>query len=111
MKKLFKNYNFEFDKNERKVLLAFCKKLISQLGSQEGADQYRRIFESIINKLNSPENIVKFTKEEKTRLTFSLNENLKFFEKEIKKAWFFKKWLYKSMYGQYRNLVENHFSD
>ncbi len=31
MKKLFSNYNFEFDKNERKLLKTFCGQVLKQV--------------------------------------------------------------------------------
>ena len=30
-KNLFKNYSYEFDKNEKKVLVTFCKQALKQL--------------------------------------------------------------------------------
>jgi len=111
MKKLFKNYDFEFDKNERKILTAFCKKIITQIPSQPGSEQYRKTFESITAKLNSSESVIKFTKDEKTKLLMNLKENINFFEKEIKKSGFIKKWIYKSMHKQYQNLIIKHFDE
>jgi hypothetical protein len=29
----------------------------------------------------------------------------------MKKSWFFKKWLYKSLFKQYDSLLEKHFKD
>jgi len=49
------------------------------------------------------------TKDERTRLKFQLENNLKFIQKQMSKAWFIKKWLYKSMLVQYEKLLENHF--
>ncbi len=37
MKKLFTNYNFEFDKNEKKLLTTFCKQTLNQV---EGDDKF-----------------------------------------------------------------------
>lgn len=110
-KKLFKNYEFEFDKNDKKILTTFCKQVIKQL---EGDQQYFRevkIFNSIVEKLSSTEEKIKLTKEEKTRLVLQLKENVKYLAKEVEKAWFIKKWLVKSMYKQYSNLLNNHFSE
>ncbi len=110
-KKLFRNYNFEFDKNEKKVLLSFCKQVIKQM---EGDNRFIRDiknFDSIINKLSNGEEIIKLTKEEKTKLTIQLRENTNHIKKQLKKSWIIKKWLMKSMYQQYNNLLENHFSD
>lgn len=110
-KKLFRNYELEFDKNEKKILTTFCKQFVSQL---EGNNQFFRelkIFNSIIDKLNSGEDKIKFTKEEKTILTHQLKENVKHITKQMEKAWFIKKWLLRSMYNQYSNLLNNKFSE
>lgn len=111
MKKLFTNYNFEFDKNERRLLVNYCKQAIKQIAGDKRLYAEERAFNSIIDKLNSGTNPVKLTRDEKTRLTHQLEENLKFIKKEIEKAWFFKKWLYKSMLTQYNNVLEKHFRD
>ena len=55
--------------------------------------------------------VVKFTKDEKTRLTHQLKQNLNFMKKEMKKSWFLKKWIYKSLFKQYDNLIEKYFKD
>ena len=86
MKKLFTNYNFDFSKNEKRLISTFLK-------------------------LNSNEEQVKLTKDERTRLKFQLENNLKFIQKQMSKAWFIKKWIYKSMLLQYDNLLENHFKE
>lgn len=109
MKKLFANYNFEFDKNEKKLLINYCKQALKQIAGDKRLFAEERAFNSIIEKLNSGTEIVKLTKDEKTRLTHQLEENVKFINKSIEKAWFFKKWLYKSMLTQYNNLLDNHF--
>jgi hypothetical protein len=95
MKKLFANYNFDFDKNEKKLLINFCK----------------QAFNSIVTKLNQSEGTIKFTKDEKIRLTHQLKQNSDYMKKEMKKSWFFKKWLYKSLFKQYDSLLEKHFKD
>jgi uncharacterized SAM-dependent methyltransferase len=107
-KKLFTNYNFELDKNERKLLSSFCKQALKQL---EGNKEYfgeTRAFNSILGKLNSEEEIIKLTKDEKTRLTHQLKENINHLQKEMKSSWFIKKWMVKSLYKQYDGLYENH---
>ncbi len=107
-KKLFTNYNFEFDKNEKKLLGSFCKQALKQLeGSKEHFGE-ARAFNSIVEKLNSEEEIIKLTKDEKTRLTHQLKENINHLQKEMKSSWFIKKWMVKSLYNQYNNLYENH---
>ena len=68
-------------------------------------------FNSIIEKLKQGNDVVKFTKDEKTRLTHQLKQNSEFMKKEMKKSWFLKKWLYKSIYKQYDSLIEKHFKD
>lgn len=109
MKKLFANYNFEFDKNEKKLLINYCKQALKQVAGDNRLFAEEKAFKSIIEKLNSDSDIVKFTKDEKTRLTHQLEENTKYLKKNMSKAWFFKKWLYKSMLTQYNNILEKHF--
>ena len=104
-KKLFQNYQYEFDKNDKKVLASFSKQALKQM---EGDDRYireERLFNSIIQKLNSPDNQVKFTKEEKTKLTFQLSENIKYLQKKVDSSWFLTKWFYKNMLNQYNNIL------
>jgi hypothetical protein len=49
-KKLFKNYSFEFDKNEIKVLSSFCKQVINQMQGDEKFQPDIRVFNSIMMK-------------------------------------------------------------
>lgn len=109
MKKLFANYNFEFDKNEKKLLTNYCKQVLKQVEGDNRLFAEEKAFKSIIEKLNSGTETVKLTKDEKTRLTHQLEENVKFLKKTMQKAWFFKKWLYKSMITQYNNILDRHF--
>ncbi len=111
MKKLFANYNFEFDKNEKKLLTNFSKQALKQMSGDSKFFAEEKAFNSIIEKLNQGNDVVKFTKDEKTRLTHQLKQNSEFMKKEMKKSWFLKKWLYKSIYKQYDNLIEKHFKD
>lgn len=111
MKKLFSNYNFEFDKNERKLLKTFCNQVLKQVAGDSKFFAEERAFNSIINKLNSDSETVKFTKDEKIRLTNQLKQNVDYIKKQMNKSWFFKKWLYKSLFNQYNNLLEKHFRD
>ena len=111
MKKLFANYNFEFDKNEKKLLINFSKQALKQMSGDSKFFAEEKAFNSIIEKLNEGNDVVKFTKDEKTRLTHQLKQNSEFMKKEMKKSWFLKKWLYKSIYKQYDGLIEKHFKD
>jgi hypothetical protein len=111
MKKLFTNYNFEFDKNEIRLLTTFCKQTLKQTENDNRFFSETKAFNSILDKLNSGENIIKLTKDERTRLVHQLKSNTDYLDKKIKKSWLFKKWLYKSLYTQYENLIENHFKD
>lgn len=111
MKKLFANYNFEFDKNEKKLLINFCKQALKQMSSDDKFFAEEKAFNSIIEKLKQDERTIKFIKDEKIRLTHQLKQNSDFMKKEMKKSWFLKKWLYKSLYKQYDNLLEKHFKD
>jgi hypothetical protein len=109
MKKLFANYNFEFDKNEKKILTNYCKQVLKQVAGDSRLFAEEKAFKSIIEKLNSGAETVKLTKDEKTRLTHQLEENVKFLKKSMEKSWFLKKWLYKSMVNQYSNMLDKHF--
>lgn len=109
MKKLFTNYNLELNKNEKKLLLTFCRQSLKQI---EGDSKYfgeTKAFNSIISKLSTDDDVVKLTRDEKTRLQFQLKQNIDFMKKEIKKSWFLKRWLYKSLQKQYDSLLANHF--
>ena len=108
-KKLFTNYNFEFDNNERKLLTSFCKQALKQIG---GDDQYYgevKVLNSVLEKLNSDSEIIKFTKDERTRISHQLRQNIDYLDKQLKKSWFIKKWFIQSLYNQYSSLFENHF--
>lgn len=111
MKKLFTNYNFEFDKNEKKILKTFCNQNLKQI---EGDNKYFaeiKVFRSLLEKLSSDVEVIKLTKDERTRIKFSIEQNIEHIKKEIKKSWVFKKWLYKSMLVQYESIIDNHFKD
>lgn len=109
MKKLFTNYNFEFNKNEKKLLSSFCKQALKQVGSDDKYFGEVKAFNSILEKLSANSESVKLTKDEKTRLTNNIKQNIDYLKKEMNKSWFFKKWLMKSLYNQYADIYENHF--
>jgi hypothetical protein len=109
-KPLFKNYSYEFDKNEKKILLNFCKQALKQITGDPKFSMELRTFNSLLEKLNA-DGVVKLTKDEKTKLVLQLKENLKHLQANMKKGWFIKRWLYKSMYTQYNNLYLKHFED
>ncbi|NWF87971.1 MAG: hypothetical protein HXY50_00760 [Ignavibacteriaceae bacterium] len=111
MKKLFTNYNFEFDKNEKKLLATFCKQTLKQTESDSKFFAESKAFSAILEKLNSAQYPIKLTKDERTRLEHQLNENVKFIRKEIPKSGFIKKFLYKSMLKQYENILNKHFKN
>lgn len=104
-KKLFQNYEFELDKNEKKVLSNFAKQALKQFEVNDKSIREARIFSSIIAKLNSSEEKVKFTKEEKTNLTYQLNNNLTHLKKKADNAWLITKWFYRNMVNQYQNIL------
>jgi len=104
-KKLFQNYEYELDKNEKKVLSNFAKQALKQFETDDRSVKEVRIFTSIIQKLNSVEEKIKFTKEEKTNLTFQLNNNLTHLKKKADNAWFLTKWFYNNMIKQYQNIL------
>jgi len=108
MKKLFTNYNFDFAKNERKLIASFCKQALKQLDEKQHFGEVKA-FNSIIEKLNTQTESVKLTKDEKIRLANNLKQNIEYIEKQMDKSWFIKKWLMKSLYKQYSGLYENHF--
>ncbi len=108
-KQLFTNYNFEFDKNEKKIVQSFCKQVLKQVQGNNKFFGEEKAFNSILNKINSGEETIKFTKDEKIRFTNQLRQNIDYIKKEMNKSWFIKKWLMKSLNSQYTNLYENHF--
>ncbi|MBZ0199583.1 MAG: hypothetical protein K8H86_06935 [Ignavibacteriaceae bacterium] len=109
MKKLFTNYNFEFNKNEKKLVSTFCKQVLKQTEGDNRFFAENKVFKSILEKLGSGDETIKFTKEERTRLQHQMQENVKHIKKEIGKAGFIKRWLYKSMLKQYEAILEKHF--
>lgn len=109
MKKLFTNYNFDFDKNERKLISSFCKQALRQLGDDNQHYGEIKAFNSVIEKLNTDSETVKLTKDEKIRLSNNLKQNIEYIKKQMDKSWFIKKWLMKSLYNQYSSLYQNHF--
>jgi hypothetical protein len=109
MKKLFTNYNFEFDKNEKKLLTTFSKQVLKQLGTDNKFFAESKAFNSILEKLNASTDSLKLTRDERTRFLNQLNENVKYLKKKMDGSWFIKKWIYKSMYVQYYNILEKHF--
>ena len=111
MKKLFKNYAYEFDKNEAKIITTFCKQAIEQMSGNNDFYKDVKAFESIRDKIAQNPSEVKLTKDEKTRLVHQLTENRKHIKKTLDNSGFLKKWFYKTMYNQYNNLIETHFKD
>ncbi len=109
MKKLFTNYNFEFNKNEKKLITSFCKQAIKQIGSDNQYFGEVKAFNSILEKLNENAESIKLTKDEKIRLTNNIKQNIDYLKKQMDKSWFLKKWLMKSLYNQYADIYENHF--
>ncbi len=110
MKKLFANYNFEFSGNEKKLLSTFCKQTLKQTEGDNKFFAENKAFSSILTKLQNSDDVVRLTKDEKTRLVHQLKQNTEFLEKKMKKSWFIKKWIYKSLCNQYENILEKHFS-
>ena len=108
-KKLFQNYNFSFDKNEKKLITSFCKQALKQM---EGNKQYFgevKAFSSVLEKINSDAETIKLTKDEKTRLSFQLKQNIDSLNNQMKSSFFIKKWLMKSLFNQYTSLYNQHF--
>ena len=111
MKKLFKSYTYDFDKNEAKLLTSFCKQAIDQMGDNQDFYKDVKAFESIREKIAEDQSEVKLTKDEKTRLVHQLTQNRNHIKTTMEKSGFLKKWFYKSMFTQYENLLETHFSN
>ncbi len=109
MKKLFTNYNFEFNKNEKKLISTFCKQALKQMGDDNQYFGEVKAFNSVLEKLNENSETVKLTKDEKIRLTNNIKQNIDYLKKQMDKSWFFKRWLMKSLYKQYSDIYENHF--
>ena len=109
MKKLFTNYNFEFNKNEKKILKTFCSQNLKQIQNENKFFAEIKIFSSLVEKLNSGEEVIKLTKDERNRLKQQLQENVNYLKKKMQKSWFLKKMLYKSMVTQYENILSDHF--
>jgi len=109
MKKLFTNYNFEFNKNEKKLLSSFCKQALKQLGNDNENFADVKAFNSVLEKLSANTESVKLTKDEKIRLTNNIKQNIDYLKRQMNKSWFLKKWLMKSLHKQYADIYENHF--
>ena len=109
MKKLFTNYNFEFTKNEKKLISSFCKQALKQMSNDNQYFGEVKAFNSILEKLNSNSELVKLTKDEKIRLTNNIKQNVDYLKKQMDKSWFFKKWILNSLYKQYVDIYDNHF--
>jgi len=111
MKKLFKSYTYDFDKNEAKIITSFCKQAIKQMSSNQDFYKDIKAFESIQDKIAENPSQVKLLKDEKTRLVHQLTQNRNQLKMTMAKSGFLKKWFYKAMFNQYNNLLETHFSD
>ncbi len=62
MKPLFKNYNFDFDTSEKKLLQTMVKQILRQI---EGDNRYIseiRIYQSLSEKLASSQSPIRLTK-------------------------------------------------
>ena len=111
MKKLFKNYSYDFDKNEAKLITSFCKQAIGQMSGNQDFYKDVKAFESVREKIAADPFEVKLTKDEKTRLVHQLTQNRNHIKKTMDSSGFLKKWFYKSMFTQYENLLDTHFSN
>jgi len=109
MKKLFKNYNYTFDKNEIKILKTFCKQSLKQIEGDNRFYSEIRSFTSILEKLESDDEIIKLTKDESTKLKNQLKQNHQYLKKKLTQSWFVKKMFYRSMVNQYSDILEKHF--
>ena len=110
-KKLFKNYSYSFDKSEKKILSTFSKQALTQMQTDERMFKEIKVFQSVLEKLNSGAEEIKLTKEEVTKLTLQLKENIKHLKTRMDSSWFIKKWFLRSVYNQYNNIITNHFEN
>lgn len=110
-KKLVQNYTFNFSSNDRKILTTFVKQAVNQLSSKSEAFSELNIFNSVLEKLQSHESSIKFTKNEKIRLVNNIKANADFLKEKSTKGWFLSRWLYKSMFKQYNNILINYFDE
>ncbi len=112
MKIALRNYNLDFDKTDKKVVVQFLKQAIKQTdGSQEvNMVKQNRLLSSILEKVSGADS-VKFTKDEYFALKNMIVANQQHLKKQLAAAGFFKKWLYKSLEGQYSKLVTKYFQD
>lgn len=108
-KSLFKSYNLDLTSNEKKIMSTFSKQVLKQVTGNQQFYNEEKAFTSILDKLSKDEETIKLTKNEFNLFKNQLSQNVVHLEKEMAEAWFFKKWLYKSMVNQYRSLLENHF--
>ncbi|MFI5237728.1 MAG: hypothetical protein ACHQLA_07320 [Ignavibacteriales bacterium] len=111
MKKLFTNYSYKFEKNEKKLLTTFCKQALKQMSSENKYFAEVKAFTSILEKLNSNEESIKLTKDEKIRLSEHIKQNMNYIGRQADRSFILKKWLMKSLHKQYVSLYENHFKD
>ncbi|MGB9664258.1 MAG: hypothetical protein ACPL25_04970 [Ignavibacteria bacterium] len=110
MKQLFRNYNFNFDSSEKKILSTMVKQILRQI---EGDNRYIteiRIYQSLNEKLASSQSSIKLTKEEVKRLELQLKENAKMLKEKVNKSIFFLRWLYKPLLKQYESILNRHFN-
>lgn len=110
MKQLFRNYNFNFNSSEKKLLSTLVKQILRQI---EGDNRYIgeiRIYQSLYDKLQSEQTTIRLTKEESKRLELQLSENAKLLKEKLNKTLFFLRWLYKPLFKQYQIILKNHFN-
>ncbi len=110
-KPLFKNYFYEFDKNEAKVLITICNQTIKQMQSDPKYVGELKFYQSMSEKISSNSTNVKLTKAELDRITNALKANIEHLEKQIKNSWFFKRWILKPLVLNYKLLLSKHFEN
>ncbi len=109
MKPLFKNYNFDFNSSEKKLLLTMVKQILKQIQGDNRYITEIRIYQSLFDKLSSSQSPIRLTKEEIKRLELQLSENAKLLKEKIKKSIFFMKWIYRPLLNQYESILNKHF--
>lgn len=112
MKIALRNYNLEFQKNDKKVILQFIKQALKQTEGSSDLQmiKHSKLLKSITAKMNESSE-VKFTKDEYFALKNLIVTNAQHLKKQIKSAGFIKRFFLKSLEKQYSNIVTNYFQD
>ena len=111
MKKTIRSYDFEFDKGERRIINAFCKQILKQVAGIPEHFKTEQVFNSVSEKINGGEDVIRLTKNEYMIFGMQLKSNIRYLNDKMDKAWFIKKWIFKSLRSQYALVYEKHFKE